>query len=86
MPSARAFCLNEPSDLFINFKSLATGVRALEWAFEQLHIVLRILFAFARRLLGHFMFSRMVVRSRSSTPNSLVKRTDVNKVFDHCTW
>ena len=55
---------------------------------EQLHIVLRILFALARRLLRHFMFSRMVVRSRSSTPNSLVKRTYVNKMFgdDHCTW
>jgi hypothetical protein len=52
---------------------------------EQLHIVLRILFTLARRLLRHFMFPRMVVKSRSSTPNSLVKRTDVNKMFgdDH---
>src|ERR1700733_14742895 len=48
---------------------------------EQLHIVFRILFALARRLLRHFMFSRMVVRSRSSTPNAPVKRTDVNKMF-----
>src|ERR1700731_2729725 len=35
MPSVRAFCLNEPSDLFINFESLATGVRALECALSS---------------------------------------------------
>ncbi len=45
---------------------------------EQLHIVLRILFALALRLLRHFMLSRVSVRPRSSTPNSLIKRTAVN--------
>ena len=35
MPSVRAFCLNEPSDLFINFETLATGVRALECALSS---------------------------------------------------
>jgi hypothetical protein len=30
MPNTRAFCLREPSDLFISLETLATGVRALE--------------------------------------------------------
>jgi hypothetical protein len=88
MPSVRAFCLNEPSDLFISFESLATGVRDLECALSSLTssfvYSLRLLVAF----FAIFMFSIMVVRPRNSTPNSLIKRTDVNKVFcdDHCTW
>jgi hypothetical protein len=35
MLSVRAFCLNDPSDLFISFESLTTGVRALECAFSS---------------------------------------------------
>jgi len=31
MPKTRAFCLREPSDLFISLEILATGVRALEY-------------------------------------------------------
>jgi hypothetical protein len=30
MPSLIAFCRNEPSERFISFATLATGVRALE--------------------------------------------------------
>jgi CII-binding regulator of phage lambda lysogenization HflD len=64
-----------PLHQFQKFGDRRAGFRM---GLEQLHIVLRILFALARRLLRHFMFSRMVVKSRSSTSNSLVKRTDVN--------
>src|ERR1700722_7810237 len=74
-----------PLHQFRKFGDRRAGFRM---CLEQLHIVLRILFALARRLLRHFMFSRMVVRSRSSTPNPPVKRADVSKMFgdDHCTW
>jgi hypothetical protein len=35
MPSVRAFCLNEPSDLFISLESLVTGVLDLECALSS---------------------------------------------------
>jgi len=34
MPSINAFCLNEPSDRFINLASFDTGVLAFECAFN----------------------------------------------------
>ena len=36
MPSFRAFCLNEPSERFINFASFDTGVLAFECIFNSL--------------------------------------------------
>jgi len=36
IPSVNAFCLNEPSDRFINFVSFDTGVLAFECVFNSL--------------------------------------------------
>jgi hypothetical protein len=68
MPSVRAFCLNEPSDLFINFEIFGDRRAGFRMGLKQLHIVLRILFALARSLLRHFMFSKMVVRLSKERP------------------
>ena len=50
IPRLCAFCLNELSDRFISFESLATGVRALECALSSLTssfvYSLRLLFVF----------------------------------------
>jgi hypothetical protein len=36
MPSANAFCLNDPSDLFISLEIFFTGVLAFECCFNSL--------------------------------------------------
>src|ERR1700721_1730623 len=54
-----------PLHQFRKFGDRRAGFRM---CFEQLHIVLRILFALARSLLRHFMFSKMVVRLSKERP------------------
>ena len=68
IPNFSAFCLNEPSDRFINFASFDTGVLAFECVFNSLMsdavYVLRIAFFFGvffKRLNAHGAFWAMMV-------------------------
>jgi hypothetical protein len=51
MPSVSAFCLNEPSDRFINLVSFDTGVLAFECAFNSLTSAV----VYSRRLIFFFV-------------------------------
>jgi hypothetical protein len=58
MPNTRAFCLNEPSDRFIIFESLATGVRALECALSS--FTSSLLYSLRAVFFANFMFSGLI--------------------------
>jgi hypothetical protein len=58
MPNTRAFCLNEPSDRFIIFESLATGVRALECALSS--FTSSLLYSLRAVFFATCMFSRLI--------------------------
>jgi len=82
MPRVRAFCLNEPSDRFINFESLATGVRALECALSSLTsslvYSLRLLFVFVATLMFSGMIGcrvKVIMRVRQA-PGPLLAKID----------
>src|SRR5882672_5223511 len=81
MPSFRAFCLNEPSERFINFASFDTGVLAFECIFNSLIsdavYSLRAIFLFAAFLatsISNLIRSGLISRSQSSS--SELMRTD----------
>src|ERR1700730_4143889 len=81
MPSFRAFCLNEPSERFIDFASFDTGVLACECIFNSLIsdavYSLRVTFVFAVFLaasLSNLIRSGLITRSHSSS--SELMRTD----------
>src|SRR6266852_3322837 len=81
MPSFRAFCLNEPSERFINFASFDTGVLAFECIFNSLIsdavYSLRLIFFFAAFLatsISNLIRSGLITRSHSSS--SELMRTD----------
>jgi len=80
MPNTRAFCLREPSDLFISLEILATGVRALECALSSFTSS----FVYSLRLFFVFLATRcsgFVETQRLSTANPSFKWTD-SKVPD----
>jgi len=81
MPSFRAFCLNEPSERFINFASFDTGVLAFECIFNSLIsdavYSLRAAFlfaAFSATSISNLIRSGLITRSHSSS--SELMRTD----------
>jgi hypothetical protein len=81
MPSFRAFCLNEPSERFINFASFNTGVLAFECIFNSLIsdavYSLRVTFVFAVFLatsISNLIRSGLITRSHLSS--SELMRTD----------
>src|SRR6266436_4660592 len=81
MPSFRAFCLNEPSERFINFASFDTGVLAFECIFNSLIsdavYSLRVIFFFAAFLttsISNLIRSGLISRSQSSSSELI--RTD----------
>ena len=84
MPSFRAFCLNEPSERFINFASFDTGVLAFECIFNSLIsdavYSLRVIFFFAAFLatsISNLIRSGLITRSHSSS--SELMRTDYHE-------
>jgi|SRR5450631_1323628 hypothetical protein len=81
MPSFGAFCLNEPSERFINFASFDTGVLAFECIFNSLisdavySLLAAFLFAaFLATSISDLIRSGLITRSHSSS--SELMRTD----------
>jgi hypothetical protein len=82
MPSFGAFCLNEPSERFINFASFDTGVLAFECIFNSLIsdavYSLRAAFLFAAFLatsISNLIRSGLITRSHSSSSELMIMST-----------